>query len=123
LAFKFDSAPEGGAYRPVEAMSLAELEAIRLILRGSSVVDWRRLHFRDAAEVDRFLRLCLFDLSDPKDERRLRSIVAQAVEYLRRAYGYRVADAVAQPSDVRDLFRSPAVSRSRLATAASPAWC
>jgi uncharacterized protein (TIGR04552 family) len=104
LAFKFDSAPEGGAYRPIEAMSLADLEAIRLILRGSSVVDWRRLHFRDAADVDRFLHLCLFDLDDPVDERRLRSILAQAVEYLRRAYGYRVADAVAQPQDVRDLF-------------------
>ena len=29
-----------------------DLEALRLILRGGSVVDWRRLHFRDGAEVD-----------------------------------------------------------------------
>jgi uncharacterized protein (TIGR04552 family) len=104
VAFEFDSAPEGGAYRPVEAMRLGELEAIRLILRGSSVVDWRRLHFRDAAEVDHFLRLSLFDLDDERDQRRLRSILSQAVEYLRRAFGYRVADAVAQPADLRDLF-------------------
>ena len=33
-------------------MSVGELEEIRLILRGTSVIDWRRLHFRDAAEVD-----------------------------------------------------------------------
>ena len=85
-------------------MSLGELEAIRLILRGSSVVDWRRLHFRDAAEVDHFLRLNLFDLDDAADERRMRAILAQAVEYLRRAFGYRVAEAVAEPRDVRDLF-------------------
>ena len=104
MAFEFDSAPEGGAYRGVEAMRLGDLEAIRLILRGSSVVDWRRLHFREAAEVDHFLRLSLFDLEDPRDERRIRSILTQAVEYLRRAFGYRVADAVAQPTDLRDLF-------------------
>jgi uncharacterized protein (TIGR04552 family) len=104
VAFDFDRSPEGGAYRPIEAMRLGEIEAIRLILRGSSVVDWRRLHFRDAAEVDHFLRLSLFDLDDQRDARRLRSILGQAVEYLRRAFGYRVAEAVAQPADVRDLF-------------------
>lgn len=104
MAFEFDSAGAGSAYRPVEAMTLAELEAIRLILRGSSVVDWRRLHLTDAAQVDRSLALNLFDLDDPRDERRLRAILGQAVEYLRKAFGYRVADPVAQPQDVRELF-------------------
>jgi uncharacterized protein (TIGR04552 family) len=104
VAFDFNRTPEGGAYRPVDAMCLGDLEVIRLILRGSSVVDWRRLHFRDGTEVDHFLRLNLFDLDDPRDERRLRSILAQGVEYLRRAFGYRVAEAVAHPDDLRDLF-------------------
>jgi len=103
VAFEFDSA-QATAYRGVEGMHLGELEAIRLILRGSSVIDWRRLHFRDAAEVDHFLRLSLFDLDDPRDARRLRAILAQAVEYLRKAFGYRVADSVAQPDDLRELF-------------------
>jgi uncharacterized protein (TIGR04552 family) len=104
LAFEFDSLPEEHRFCRVEDLSLGELEAIRLILRGSSVVDWRRLHFRDAAEVDEFLRLSQFDLADERDERRLRAILAQAVDYLRRAFGYRVADAVAQPEDVREIF-------------------
>jgi hypothetical protein len=85
-------------------VDLAELEVLRLILRGGSVIDWRRLHFRDAAEVDRFLHLHLFDLEDPRDEARLREILAQAVEYLRSAYGYRVAAAVAAPEDLRTVF-------------------
>ena len=97
------SAP-AGAYRPLEQMGVAELEALRLLLRGGSVIDWRRLDFRDAAEVDAFLRLNLFDLEEPRDERRLRTILAQAVEYLRTAFGYRVAEPVARPEDVRDLF-------------------
>jgi uncharacterized protein (TIGR04552 family) len=85
-------------------MALGDLEVIRLVLRGGSVVDWRRLHFGEAREVEHFLRLCLYDLHDPRDERRLRAILAQAVDYLRRAFGYRVADAVAEPADLRDLF-------------------
>ena len=85
-------------------MGLAELEIIRLILRGGSVVDWKRLVFSHRDEVDHFLHLSLLDLADPRDERRLRSILAQAVAYLRNAFGYRVAVPVAQPVDVRDLF-------------------
>ena len=85
-------------------MDPADLEVLRLILRGGSVIDWRRLHFRDAAEVDRFLHLHLFDLEDPRDEARLRTVLAQAVAYLRSAYGYQVAAAVAEPEDLRTLF-------------------
>ncbi len=104
MAGERDSAGAESAYRSVAAMSLGDLETIRLILRGSSIVDWRRLHFADATEVDHFLALNLFDLDDPRDERRLRAILAQAVEYLRKAFGYRVAEVVAQPADVRELF-------------------
>ena len=85
-------------------MDVADLEVLRLILKGGSVIDWRRLHFRDAEEVDRFLHLHLFDLEDPRDEARLRAILAQAVAYLRVAFGYRVATAVAEPADLRTLF-------------------
>src|SRR5512137_4943 len=85
-------------------MNAADAEVLRLILKGGSVIDWRRLRFRSAAEVDRFLHLHLFDLEDPRDEARLRAVLAQAVEYLRSAYGYRVAAAVAAPEDLRTLF-------------------
>ena len=104
MAFEFDSALQRPPYRRVADMDLGELEEIRLILRGTSVIDWRRLHFRDASEVDAFLRLNLFELDDPRDARRLHAILEQAVEYLRSAFGYRVAAAVAQPSDLRELF-------------------
>jgi uncharacterized protein (TIGR04552 family) len=105
LAVELKSVPVGaGAYRALHSMGLGELEAIRLVLRGGSVVDWRRLHFANAAEVEHFLRLNLFDLADSLDERRLRGILAQAVEYLRSAFGYRVSEAVAEPADLRELF-------------------
>jgi uncharacterized protein (TIGR04552 family) len=96
--------PGATALRPLERMGIADLEQLRLLLRGGSVIDWRRLDFQRAEEVDRFLRLNLFDLEDARDERRLRSVLAQAVEYLRNEFGYRVAAPVAQPADLRELF-------------------
>ncbi len=97
-------APGSPALRPLEAMGVAELEALRLMLRGGSVIDWRRLEFQSRDEVSRFLGLNQFDLDDPRDERRVRSVLAQAVDYLRVEFGYRVATPVAEPEDVRDLF-------------------
>jgi uncharacterized protein (TIGR04552 family) len=85
-------------------MGVAELEVLRLLLRGGSVIDWRRLDFTGPEDVTRFLRLNLFDLDDPRDEARIRNILAQAVEYLRAEFGYRVAPVVAEPEDLRDLF-------------------
>jgi uncharacterized protein (TIGR04552 family) len=97
-------APGGSALRPLDTLGVRELEALRLLLRGGSVIDWRRLEFETADEVSRFLALNQFDLDDPRDERRVRSILGQAVDYLRAEFGYRVASPVAEPADVRDLF-------------------
>src|SRR4051812_27276637 len=64
---------------PVDGFGLRELEEIRLILRGASVVDWRRLNFRTREEVDDYLRLCLFRPDHPSDQERLRAILAESV--------------------------------------------
>lgn len=90
--------------RPISEMGLKELERIRLILRGGSVIDWRRLHFKTREEVDRFLRLCELDVNDPLDEAWIRTALADAVDYLRKTFNYRVTDAVANPEQVQDLF-------------------
>ncbi|MBX5481953.1 MAG: TIGR04552 family protein [Myxococcaceae bacterium] len=90
--------------RRVEEMGLKELERIRLILRGGSVIEWRRLHFTTREEVDRFLRLCLLDPDDPEDQRWMRTVLADAVAYLRKTFNYKVAEAVANPEEIHDLF-------------------
>lgn len=90
--------------RRVEEMGLKELERIRLILRGGSVIEWRRLHFRTRDEVDRFLRLCLLDPDDKHDADWMRTVLADAVAYLRKTFDYQVAEAVANPEEIHDLF-------------------
>jgi uncharacterized protein (TIGR04552 family) len=84
--------------------TLGDLERMRLILRGGSVIDWRRLHFQTREEVDRYLRLCLFEPDDPFDRARLQRILDEAVDYLRTTFRYVVAEEVAHPLEVQSLF-------------------
>lgn len=90
--------------RRVQDMGLKELERIRLILRGGSIIEWRRLHFKTWDEVDRFLRLSQIDPTNPVDEAWVRSVLADAVAYLRSTFDYRVADPVANPNMIHDLL-------------------
>jgi len=99
-----EAVPAPSRLLTLDEMGLKELEAIRLILRGSSAVDWRRLAFDDRDEVDHFLRLHLLDPSDPSDVACLTRILKEAVDYLRSQFHYRVADAVAEPYDITELF-------------------
>ena len=93
-----------GRLLTIDEFGLKELEAVRLILRGGSVVNWRRLAFDDRDEVDRFLRLHLIDPNDPSDRACAHRILKEAVDYLRSQFHYRVADAVAEAYDLADLF-------------------
>lgn len=88
----------------VEFLRQGDLETLRLILRSDSVIDWKRLHFKDRADVDHFLRSNLFDPDEPQDIRRLFSILRQSVEYLRGTFRYKVAAPVAEPREIQDLF-------------------
>jgi uncharacterized protein (TIGR04552 family) len=90
--------------RSCEEWSLGDLETLRLVLRGGSVIDWRRVHFPDRETVDRYLRLCLFEPDDPFDRARIQEILDQAVQYLRTTFRYRVAEEVAHPREIQDLF-------------------
>jgi uncharacterized protein (TIGR04552 family) len=54
--------------------------------------------------VDHFLKLHLFDTNDPSDRACVYRILKEAVDYLRSQYHYRVADAVAEPYEIQDLF-------------------
>ncbi len=90
--------------RPLSEWGLKELERVRLILRGGSVIEWRKLHFKSHEEVDRFLRLCQIDPAKSWDEEWARTILADAVEYLRKNFDYKVAEPVANPERIHDLF-------------------
>lgn len=92
--------------RPLAAkqLTLTDLESVRLLLRGRSVVDWHRLDFRDHADVDRFLRVNEFDPHSQSDMNRLEDLRADAVGYVRRAFGLRLSRELAEDVPARDLL-------------------
>jgi hypothetical protein len=88
----------------VDELELADLETVRLLLRGDSVVDWHKLNFTDHAAVDRFLRLCELDPTSDAELDRLEAIRADAVDYLTRVYQIALPDEIADEVPARDLF-------------------
>lgn len=89
------------AERPLD---LADLEAVRLVLRGNSVVDWNRAHFHTLDDVDRFLRLHLADPADPADAARLRRVHQEAITYLEAHLGLSFPENLRHPADPREIF-------------------
>lgn len=85
-------------------LTLEDVESIRLVLSGGSVVDWQRLAFDDLAEVNRYLALHLLDMDDPVDRERLRYVFNEAVSYLEEHMKLVFPSEVRNPVDVRDIF-------------------
>lgn len=82
----------------------ADYDALRLLLLGSSVVDWQRLSFRTLDEVDEFLRLHLLDMDDSGDRERLRYVFSESVSYLEEHLHLRFPRSLRSPEDVRMVF-------------------
>lgn len=100
-------AESGAAPTSVDRMAqvtLADLEAMRLLLHGSSVIDWHQLAFEDLAQIHRFLRVNEFDPESDEDMERLEELRSEAVEYLRRHFGYRIPEEIAEGVPVTDLL-------------------
>ena len=73
---------------PFDEFTLADLESIRLILRGDSVIDWRRLDFSSDDEVSTFLNAHELRPEDSADRLRMEHVKGEAVAYLRRQFDY-----------------------------------
>ena len=95
-----------GIGRPLllEEFSLHDLEAVRLLLRGDSVIDWHKLGFVDHGAVDRFLRINEFDPDSADEMARLEELRIEAVDYLNRVFQLPIPDEVAYEVPARDLF-------------------
>ena len=89
--------------KELDEFTLADLEAVRLVLRGDSVVDWHRLNFQDEQEVREFMMAQEFQPDEPADRARMNAIKAEAISYLRRHFEYPIPKPVEQAS-IEELF-------------------
>ena len=92
---------------PDLALTADQMETIRLIVHGNSVIDWNRSSFRTVEDVNRFLRLHMLDPDDPEDQRRIRFVYGEAVNYLEEHLGLHFPEDLRNPEDVREVFVEP----------------
>jgi uncharacterized protein (TIGR04552 family) len=85
-----DDAEREGADRlkALDEFTLADLESIRLVLRGDSVIDLRRLSLDTEEEARAFLEAQELKPDDPMDRARMEHVKAEAIAYLRRQFDY-----------------------------------
>lgn len=83
---------------------LGDVEAMRLLLSGGSVIDWHKAAFTTREAIDRHLRLHRIDPDDPVDQRRLRYVFSEAVSYVETYLHLRIPPELREVVDVRDVF-------------------
>ena len=71
-----------------QGIDLADLDVVRLILQGNSVIDWKRAWFPTMAAVDRFLSSHLIDYEDPMDRERLRFVYQKPSATFKNIWGF-----------------------------------
>ena len=104
MAAPTSSPPHQALGRSLGELSLGDVEAVRLLLRGGSVIDWHRLSFASYEDLDRFLRVNEFDPDDPDDVDRLEVLREEAVEYITRNFSFRIPPDVAEEMPARELL-------------------
>jgi uncharacterized protein (TIGR04552 family) len=98
-----------------EQLTGAELEVVRLILRGGSVVDWYRLKMEASGDVRAFLQLQGAEAGDDvsvDDRVRLAHLRDVAAAYLQDEHGYRISDEMLA-CDPTELFLFASEKRGR----------
>lgn len=87
-----------------QSFDLNDVEAVRLILRGGSVVDWARLNLRNNDEVASFLLVNGFDVTVQEDCKRMQCLLDKSVDYLQTNFSYHFPDLLKKPESIEDLL-------------------
>mgnify|MGYP001417174950 CR=1 FL=1 len=93
-------------------LTLSDLEAVRLVLSGDSVIDWNRANFYSLDQVDAFFRLHHLDMSLLEDKRRVKRVFISSVTYLEEHLGLRFPKELTEKEDIREIFVLASTKRS-----------
>lgn len=89
--------------RPLEEFRVHDLQALRLILRGKSVLDWHRLDFASEDEARELISNHELRSDEPEDLAFMERIRDEAVGYLRRNFSFAIPRPV-EEAPVLDLL-------------------
>jgi uncharacterized protein (TIGR04552 family) len=88
----------------LEDFHLSDLESLRLLLRGHSVIDWARLDLTSEHEIRQFLVVQEFDPTDAGDQARIDAIRREAIGFLQRNFLFPIPKQIAN-MPIEDLLR------------------
>jgi uncharacterized protein (TIGR04552 family) len=95
---RISTPPHGIRLKRLDEFSLQDLEAVRLILTGGSVIDWHRLNLTDTTHAARFLLNHELVLSEPRDRKFAEHVQREAVSFLRRHFAFAIPKPVERSS-------------------------
>ena len=101
-----------------DGVKLLDMESVRLLLTGGSVVDWRRLRFENRTQVVRFLAVNGFNVGDAREVARLRDLHLRAIDYVEETFDIRIPRQLRDPDDLCDLFLMASCDQRSLQQAA-----
>jgi uncharacterized protein (TIGR04552 family) len=84
--------------KTVDDFTLHDVEAVRLILRGGSVLDWHRLNLTQVEQARRFIRNHELRVSESRDRAFIDHVRHEAIEYLRRHFNASIPQALERSS-------------------------
>jgi uncharacterized protein (TIGR04552 family) len=90
--------PGAGRLKRLEEFQLHELESVRLLLRGDSVIDWHRLNLETEDDARRLLMAHELRPDEPRDRARLDALRDEAIGFLRRQFDFPIPKPVAEAS-------------------------
>jgi uncharacterized protein (TIGR04552 family) len=87
-----------GRLKRISEFTLSDLEAVALMLRGESVIDWHRLHLTTTEEARELIIAQELSPDDPKDRDRIEHLKGEAISYLRRHFEFPIPKPIEQAS-------------------------
>src|SRR5260370_9433524 len=87
-----------GRLKRLEEFTLSDLEAVALMLRGESVIDWHKLRVTTAAEAKELIQTQELNPDDARDRERIEHLMREAISYLRRHFEFPIPKPIEQAS-------------------------
>lgn len=84
--------------RATDEFSFHDIQALRLILRGGSVIDWHRLDLTSERDAEELIRNHELDLSNEADEIFVKRLLGESIGYLKRQFQFKIPKAVEEAS-------------------------
>lgn len=76
--------------KTLSEFSQHDAEAVRLVLRGGSVIDWHRLNLPTPEAAERFIRMHELDPGSESDRAFMEGVKVKAIQYLRRNFSFAI---------------------------------